>query len=383
MSVKPSERLLSLDVFRGITIASMILVNNPGSWSHLFKPLEHAEWHGWTPTDLIFPFFLFIMGVAMAYAFGKHLDNPAAKKALFPKILRRSLMLIGIGLLLNANAFILKIFFIEKYTWADTYLRWLGVLPRIGICYFFASMIILKCKQAGRYSWTFALFFIYMLIFVFIPKSGGDPFCMIKGENIAFAIDKFVLGNHMWQTNNEPEGLLSTLPAIVSVLSGFFTGQWLKTAHSQMTKLAGMMIAGLFLTMQGYLFQEFMPLNKALWTITYVLFSSGMALQFLAVSYFLIDMQKVRSWATPFLAFGSNAIVVFCGSSLVGATLAYARFNFDGKVQSIKGIIYQYGLVEGIGLSPLNGSLAYALGTIAVWGTVAYILYKKKIYVKI
>lgn len=378
MAVQPKERLVSLDAFRGLTIASMIMVNNPGSWSYLFRPLGHADWHGWTPTDWIFPFFLFIMGTAMAYSFGKKLSSGASPRSLVGQVVRRSIIIFAIGLLLNLNSHLLRHGFeLSKFS----ELRILGVLPRIAICYFFASMIILYGKKATRYLWVLLLFAIYTFILVFIPMPGEEAYELARGQNIIYFIDYVVLGDHMWQAYIEPEGIVSTLPAIVSVLLGFFTGEWIRSEFSKTAKLMGMMAAGLFVMMQGLLLDDFMPINKPLWTVSYTLFTGGLAMQYLGLCYFLIDMQGIKKWATPFLAFGTNAIVIFAGSSYVAATLAFVNVTIGDTTISLKNILYENLFLSWA--SPYNASFLYSLFYLLIWGIVAYILYRKKIYIKV
>ncbi len=385
MTVKPKERLLSLDAFRGLTIASMIMVNNPGSWSHLFRPLGHADWHGWTPTDWIFPFFLFIMGTAMAFSFGKKMSAGAKPKDFLGKIFSRSLIIFIIGLALNLNIRILRVVFHETIDnglgeaihAVFSQLRILGVLQRIAICYFVASLIIIYGKKSTRYLWVFLLFLVYTLILAFVRVPGEAAYELARGRNIIFYIDHLVLGNHMWTPANEPEGIVSTLPAIVCVLFGFFTGEWVRSEASKPAKLAGLIGGGLFLMMQGLLLDDFMPINKPLWTVSYTLFTSGLAMQYLGLCYFFIDMQGIKKWATPFLAFGSNAIVVFAGSSYVAATLALAQIGDT----SIKNILYQNLFLSW--LSDYNASFFYSFTYMVLWGIVAFILYRKKIFIRV
>ncbi len=394
MSIQPKERLLSLDAFRGLTIASMILVNNPGSWQYLFKPLGHADWHGWTPTDWIFPFFLFIMGTAMAYSFGKKLEKGMAPEDLVGKVIRRTIIIFAIGLFLNFNSSLLRVIFNNENNgfWGTlgatfSQIRIMGVLPRIALCYFAASLIVLFCKRTTQYLWIVILFGVYTFILVFIPMPGESAYELARGRNIVYFIDYLILGDHMWQTDIEPEGILSTLPAIVSVLLGYFSGEWIRSGYSRVAKLTGLMVAGFFIMMQGYLWHDYMPINKPLWTVTYTLFTGGLALQFLGACYFLIDIQGIKKWATPFLAYGSNAIVVFAGSSYVAATVAIARITVGDETTPIKTFIHENLFVRWF--EPLNesflyhASFLYSVFYMLLWGIIAYILYRKKIFIKV
>ncbi|HDL19272.1 MAG TPA: DUF5009 domain-containing protein, partial [Bacteroidetes bacterium] len=297
-----SKRLISLDAFRGFTIMLMILVNNPGSWRYVLPPLRHSEWHGCTPTDLVFPFFLFIMGVAMAFSLAHRLQESGSRWPVYRQILKRSFLLIFLGLFL---AFYLR--------WDFSTLRYPGVLQRIGLCYFFAAMIVLHFKRKGQIIWAVGLLLGYWALMTLIPSpgQGTDPWAL--GSNFAQYVDNLLLKGHTWKPDFDPEGLISTLPAIVQVLLGYFTGNWLRSNRTGLQKTNGLFITANILLVSALIWKYWMPINKQLWTGSYVLYTSGLALHFLAVSYWLIDIKGYKKFTRPFVIYGSNAILAYFG----------------------------------------------------------------------
>ena len=368
------DRLLSLDVFRGITIAGMILVNNPGSWATIYAPLQHAEWHGWTPTDLIFPFFLFIVGVAITYSLGGKVERGDSERKLVFAIIKRSAILFTLGLFLNGFPF----FPLERITG----IRIPGVLQRIALCFLFASLIYIKTKVRGQIIWTIALLALYWLMMRFIPVPGfGAGDYSMEGSLEGF-IDVKLLSGHIWRPTYDPEGLLSTIPAISTTLCGVLTGQWLKSPTSMEGRTNGMLISGIVLIAAGKFWGLWFPINKSIWTSSYVLFTAGAALLFLGISYWLIDIKQVRRWAKPFHIFGSNAIFVFVGSGIVARILNLIKWTTaDGTIIDLKSWIYQNIFLSW--LSPINASLAFAITYILLWLIPMTFLYRKKIFIKV
>ena len=366
----PSEtnRLVSLDVFRGITIAGMILVNNPGTWEFVYGPLRHAEWHGWTPTDLVFPFFLFIVGVAIPLAFGKRLESGGSKRDLYLKIIKRTLIIFAIGLFLNGFPY----FGLAEY-------RIPGVLQRIAVCYFFASIIYLNAKVRTQVAITIALLIGYWLMVKFIPAPGYAAGDLTKEGSLPSYIDRVVFGKHVWAQAAvyDPEGLLSTIPAIATAMIGVFTGQWLRTEKSRVDKAAGMFVAGAVCVAVGWAWNSFFPINKALWTSSYVLFTGGLALQFLAFCYWLIDIQGYRRWAKPFEVFGMNAIALYVGAGLMASLFGEIKVGDT----TLGGWIYEHLFASWA--SPINASLAFAIAFVVVWEALMWILYRRKIFLRI
>jgi len=363
-------RLASLDAFRGITIAGMILVNNPGSWSHVYAPLLHAEWHGWTPTDLIFPFFLFIVGVAMAFSLVPRLERGEGRGGLLRKVIRRSLILIGLGLLLAAY---------PRFDLAN--IRFPGVLQRIGLVYFFASLAVMRTGPRGQAATALVLLLAYWALMTLVPVPGFGPGDLGPDGNLAAYVDRAVFGSHIWRDTWDPEGLLSTLPAVATTLLGVLTGGLLRSRREALEKVAWLFVLGWAGILLGVVWNGAFPINKNLWTSSYVVFTAGAALQFLAVCYFLIDVKGWKRWARPAIAFGMNAIAVFVLSGLFVKTLLFIRLPAgDGSI-SLYGWIYRHLFVSWAG--PLNGSLAFAIVNILMWWALMELLYRKRIFIKI
>jgi predicted acyltransferase len=370
---KLSGRLVSLDVFRGATIAAMILVNNPGSWSHIYSPLEHAEWNGWTFTDLIFPFFLFIVGVAIVYAFSRHLKEGLPKKSLYIKIVRRTLILFALGVFLNGFPFF------ELST-----LRFLGVLQRIAICYFFASVIFLHSDVKGQVYWIIGLLLAYWGLMEWMPFPGAGADVFEKGRNFSNYLDQIILGNHVWQYSKpwDPEGIVSTLPAIATTLFGVLTGHFLRGKKTPIEKTAYMLLMGNFLLWLGTFWNYWMPINKSIWTSSYSVTMAGLALIVLSFCYFFIDIKGYQKWAKPFIVYGTNAITIFVLSGILGKSTILIKLNAsNGETIALK--TWLYNLLYASWLDPINASLAYAIGFIVFMFLVAWVMYRKKIFIKI
>ncbi|MBD3290875.1 DUF5009 domain-containing protein [candidate division KSB1 bacterium] len=370
-----SNRLISLDAFRGITIVAMILVNNPGSWSNVYPPLLHATWNGWTPTDFIFPFFLFIMGVAMPFSLGKRIERGDSRKELFAKVMRRTLIIFFLGLFLN---------FYWHFDLAT--LRIPGVLQRIAICYFFASVIMLTLNKKWQIGLSFFILIAYWAALKLIPVPDYGAGILQPEGNLVWYIDKHLLAGHTWKfapaAGFDPEGILSTFPAIISVMFGVFTGDWLRTEKSGYEKVAGLFIFANVGLVLGVIMHIWFPINKNLWTSSYVVFMAGMALHFLAFCYWLIDIKSWQAWAKPFVIFGTNAIVAYFTGSLFGKTVAYWNITAaDGTEVSIKTWFYENLLVPVAG--EMNGSLLFPVILILIWLGFLYMLYRRKIFIKI
>jgi len=367
------ERLVSLDVFRGITIAGMTLVNNPGSWEHIYWPLEHAQWEGWTPTDLVFPFFLFIVGVSITLALGNRVERGSNKRDLYLKILKRSLIIFAIGLFLNGFPY----FNLSE-------LRIPGVLQRIAVCYFFASIIFLNTKVTAQIIISVVLLIIYWLLLTYVPAPGFAAGDLTKQGSLPSFVDRMVFGNHVWAQAKvyDPEGLLSTIPAVVTTLIGVLNGQLLRTNKSTYQKAAGMFVAGMICVVIGWAWNPFFPINKALWTSSYTLFTGGLALQFLGFCYWVTDIKGYRRWAKPFEIFGLNAIALYVGSGIMADLLGLIKVSAaDGTKVPAQSWIYENWFASWA--SPLNASLAYAIAFVLVWLFLMWILYRAKVIIRI
>ena len=366
-----ADRMVSLDVFRGITIAGMILVNNPGTWSAIHSPLAHAEWHGLTPTDLVFPFFLFIVGVSITLALGRRSESGGSNRDLYLKIVRRTLIIFALGLVLAG---------FPRYELST--IRIPGVLQRISVCYFIASIIFLNTKWRTQAVIAAALLLAYWLLMVLIPAPGFSSGDLSMEGNLAAYVDRTLLGRHTWKPMYDPEGILSTIPAIVTTLGGVLTGHWLRSRRSQLEKVAGMFVTGAACMVVGWAWGFWFPINKALWTSSYVLLTAGLALQFLAVCFWLVDIRGLRRWATPFLVFGSNALIIYFLSELFSHIISLVSFTrADGSAVDLKTLIYEQAFASWA--SPVNASVLFAICIVLLWLGVAALLYRKRIFIKV
>ena len=361
------DRLRSLDAFRGATIAGMILVNNPGSWAHVYPPLLHAPWHGWTPTDLIFPFFLFIVGVAIPFSLGRRVEAGAERGELFLRVLRRSAILIGLGLFLAAWPFL------------DLgSLRLPGVLQRIGAVYLVAGAAFLWLGRRGLAALTAVCLVGFAAVMRFVPAPGGVAGDLEPGTNIAAFLDRVLLPGTLYQGAWDPEGVLSTVPAVATALLGIFCGQWLRSASLPSEKTTGLLTAGFTLLTLGWVWSFWLPINKNLWTSSYVLFTAGIALSMLACCVLIMDLRQPPRWTAPLESLGKNAILVFVGSGLVIKTMLLFPERGGGSAYT-----RTYEVFFASWLGPLNGSLGFALANVALWTAVAVFLDRKRIYLKV
>jgi predicted acyltransferase len=360
------ERVISVDIFRGLTIILMILVNTPGTWSHVYAPFLHADWHGYTPTDLVFPFFLFIVGTSIVFAY----RNKKTNKSTYKKISIRTLKLIGLGLFLGA--FTIYFPFIKDF--AD--IRFPGVLQRIGVVFFFAAVLFINCNWKVLLAICITILFGYWLWMGFVPLNELAPTFERAPNNWANYIDLNVLGTHMWKEDYDPEGLLSTLPAIASSLLGIFTGLILvsKRAKKEIL-LAGI---GIALVLAGHVWDLFFPINKALWTSSFVLVTAGWANLLLALIYYLTDV-KGMAFGGIFKQVGSNAITVYFLSSFITKIFYSIKVNEE---TSLHGWLYETIYVHGFMPEKLS-SLLYGLTVAAFYMLLAHLMYKRKIFIKV
>ncbi len=366
-------RLTSLDVFRGLTIAAMVLVNNAGAWNAVYPPLLHAAWDGWTPTDLVFPFFVFIVGVAIPLAFEKRKAAGGSQRDLYLKIFRRTMLIFLLGLTLNAFPFT---------TNNLTQLRIPGVLQRIALCYFFAALIFMKAGVKTQALIAAALLIGYWLVMKTIAAPGYAAGDLTMEGSLASWIDRTLLAGHTYKPMYDPEGLLSTIPAIATALFGVLAGQWLMERREALDKIAGLFAVGALCVIAGFVWDWAFPINKALWTSSYVMFTGGLALQLLALCYWAIDVKGYRRWAKPFVVFGVNALALYVLSSLMAKALSVINApKLDGSTGDLKTFIYERMLATW--LSPINASLAFALGYVLLWWLLMWVLYRRKIFIKV
>ena len=375
MSVESSQRLTSLDVFRGATIAGMFIVNTPGSWDHAFPQLLHAEWNGWTYTDTIFPFFLFIVGVSMAFSFSRRLGEGADRGRLLLHTLRRAAIIFGLGLALNTLSFFL---------FHRAQVRIPGVLQRIGVCFFFAALTYVLFGRRGLLPAAAVLLAVYWALMTFVPVPGFGTGQLDVAGNLAASIDRAVLGSHTWRRNPgwDPEGLLSTLPAIATTLLGIFAGEWLRSNRDWKTKLAGLAAGGAIAFSLGLLWGTSFPINKSLWTSSYALLMSGLAAVCLALCIWIVDRKGWKAWSAPFQWLGMNAIALFVLSTLGTLLLLWIKLEgSDGKKRSLYGTIYRS--VFDHFADARIGSLLFALTWCALLTAVAWVLYRRRIFLKV
>ena len=360
------QRLLSLDAFRGFTIALMIIVNDPGSWSHVYAPLLHAEWHGITPTDLVFPFFLFIVGVSIVLAFSKRIKGGANKKSLYRKIIIRSLKIFLVGIFLNL---------FPNFDFAD--LRVAGVLQRIAIVFLVCSFLFLHLDWK-KLAITGAVILVgYWLAMTLIPVPGIGEANLEPGKNLAAWIDSILLPGRMWQGTWDPEGLLSTLPAIGTGITGMLTGILIIGTLPLDRKIIWLFLLGFFSFILGGVWDWFFPINKNLWTSSFVLYTSGAAALTLAASMFIVDVLHIKSWTRMGRIFGANAISVYVFAGILPDLLSGVKiggYSFNSLFMET---------LTNIGLAHKFASLLYAIVFALICYIPAYILYKKKIFIKL
>ena len=388
MSHKPSQRLLALDILRGITIAGMITVNNPGSWSYVYAPLGHAEWNGLTPTDLVFPFFMFIMGISTYISLRKYQFTYSAGAAW--KIVRRTAVIFAIGLAIawfglscrtwyaladEGLPFATRLF---RATTNFSHLRILGVMPRLALCYGAAALIALTVPHRRLLHLIAALLVGYTLL-LFL----GRGFAYDE-TNILSVVDRAVLGpDHMYKDNGiEPEGLLSTVPAVAHVLIGFCCGALLLGASDVRDKMLRLFLLGTAMALSGWLLSYGCPINKKVWSPTFVLTTCGMAASLLALLVWIIDVRGRRRWCRFFEAFGVNPLFMYVLAAIFSILLGNIRVSHSGG-ESISLGGWLYGDVLRPLLGDYPGSLAYALLLVSACWCIGYTLYKRNIYIKI
>ncbi|MDZ7958126.1 MAG: acyltransferase family protein [Aulosira sp. DedQUE10] len=374
-------RLTSLDVFRGITIAGMILVNMAGVADDKYPPLDHAAWNGCTPTDLVFPFFLFIIGVAMTFSLSKYTEGDKPTSAVYWRILRRAAILFALGVLLNG--------FWNKGIWTFdlSSIRFMGVLQRIGLAYLFASLTVLNLPRKGQWILAAAILIGYWLAMMYVPVPGYGAGVLTREGNFGAYIDRLIIPKaHLYKGDGfnfmgDPEGIFSTIPAIVSVLAGYFAGNWIRSQTVQSRISIGLVLFGIGCLIVGWAWGWTFPINKKIWTSSYVVFTSGWALLLLAACYELIEVRRIRRWSKPFEIMGLNAIALFVASVLLIKILVRTNIGTGEKAPSTYDWIYQNVFASWAGT--FNGSLLFALVTVLLWWVVAAIMYRQRWFFKV
>ncbi len=376
-------RLKSLDVFRGIAIASMILVNNPGSWKQVYPVLEHAEWHGCTPTDLVFPFFLFIVGCAMSFSLSKYTETTTKIETnIYWRIARRAAILFILGLLLNTSSIALDVLLNSAPLENFSKIRIMGVLQRIGLAYLISAIAILNLSPRNQKLLAIALLIGYWSALTVFAVGGYSTSALTPEGNFGGYVDRIILGSqHLYKGGPfDPEGLFSTLPAVVTVLTGYFTGQWLRVQQIKTRTSINLAICGLCCVVIGHLWGFIFPINKQLWTSSYVVFTAGWALLLLAVCYETIEVRGWK-WGRPFEIMGLNAIFVFVASGIVARILLKTHIGSGKSAPSTYTWIYENWFLPWAG--PLNGSLAFAVTAVLFWWLILYGMYRRGWEIKI
>ena len=376
----PQQRLLSLDVFRGATIALMILVNNPGAWTDAYPQLKHAAWSGWTMTDMVFPFFLWIMGMAMTFSFAKRRASGASNQTLILHALQRSVIIFALGLFLNGFPFGVG----APFSFAT--FRIPGVLQRIAVCYFVAAVLYVTTSSRTQI-WTSVFFLaVYWLAMKLVPVPGYGAGVLQPMGNLGWYIDSSILDGHTWvwapAKGFDPEGFISTVPAFATTLFGVLTGTWLRSERSREEKTAWMFVAGFAMALVGVICDMWLPINKNLWTSSYAVFMGGWALVCFASFYWLLDIKGTWRWLEKFTIFGMNAITLYVASEVLAILLDVIHWTrADGTVVSLHDVIYP--ALFASWLSPSNASLGYAIVFVAVLYLIGWVMWKRKWFVRV
>jgi len=396
------ERLVSLDVFRGITVAGMLLVNNPGTWAAIYPPLEHAEWNGWTPTDLIFPFFLFIVGITTHLSLNARRARGDSDSTLIKGIVRRGAIIYLLGFLMAAFPFYqygtlagANASLLDKIIYRAEHVRIMGVLARIGIVYICAALLTLRTSLKQQVVILAALLYGYWFAMTLIPLNGtlngvpgtylGYHLLNTPSETLAAHLDRAILGlNHIWSGSLtfDPEGPFSTIPAIGTAMLGVIAGRWISQPKPLIERMAGLFAAGCLAMVVGLMWNWSFPINKNLWTSSYVLFTAGMACVSIATIMWIVEEQNVRWWIKPFVIYGVNPIVAFVGSGVL-ARIIYTlwKVQYNGTPTVVETVIYSS--VFAPLMEPKNASLAMAFVTVVFWFAILAVLYRRKIFLKV
>ena len=393
----PRERLLSLDVFRGMTVAGMLLVNNPGDWDHIFEPLEHAKWNGWTPTDLIFPFFLFVVGVTAHLSLTQRRARGDGERAIIGQILRRGTLIFLFGLFLawfpgfwwGAIDAMPAPTFLDRVVYRLEHLRIMGVLQRIGVAYVVGALLTIRgtWKQHLIALAGILLGYWALMTLVTVPDRGVPGWQLLDQPDAVLSawFDRLVFGtNHLWASAKtwDPEGLLSTLPAVGTMMIGQLAGRWIGAPKPLPERLNGMFAAGALLMMIGLMWHWVFPINKSLWTSSYVVFTAGLALVTLATCMWMIDVRGWKRWTRFFVIYGTNPMIAFLGSGLMARiTVTLWKVQTPDGPESVSSLVYR-SIFAPI-LEPRAASLAYALSFVTIWFVILWALWRRNIFLKV
>jgi predicted acyltransferase len=364
------SRLTSLDVFRGATVAGMILVNNPGNWATVFEPLAHAKWDGVTFADLVFPSFVFILGAAMPFAFARRIES-GSSRALYLRIVRRAVLLFALGLLLNLVAALPDV----------SAIRIPGVLQRIALAYLMTAPLVIHLRPSSRAYLAVLLLLVHWAL-LSIPLGGAHG--LVEGSNLSALIDRALLGRHTLTPTGDPEGLLGTLPTISTALLGSLAGDWLRWSPRDSRRVPWLVVAGAAAAVAGMVWGLVFPLNKALWTGSYVLFTGGIAALALAGCDAMFDRGRSRTWAQPFVWLGVNALAIYFLAELCGHLLDAPWTVADAQTMTLRTWIFWDGLHAVVpDMNEEVVSLGFALLTVGLWTAVAGVLYRRDIRIQV
>jgi predicted acyltransferase len=380
MNAPPRERLLALDVFRGATVAGMLLVNNPGSWGAIHPPLAHAPWHGWTPTDLIFPFFLFIVGITTHLSLEGRRARGDDEGAIMRQVLRRGALIILLG------------WGLASFPWWPptriTEIRLPGVLPRIGLAYMGAYLLTRRGSLKAQVLTLVALLYGYWFAMTLLPVPGqvgiGANLLDDPSRSLAAWLDRTLLDGHLWRQSRtwDPEGLLSTIPAIGTAMLGVFAGRWLAAPRPLAERLNGLFAAGAIAMMLGLMWHWSFPINKSLWTSSYVLYTGGVAAVSLAAIMWVTDVHRITRWTGFFVTYGLNPMIAFLGSGAMARTIySLWKVEYDGAPTAVQTVAYRELFASW--LAPRDASLAFALCFVLFWYLLLLVLQKRGIVYKV
>lgn len=385
MEIRTNNRLLSLDVFRGMTVIGMILVNNPGDGNFVYSSLEHAKWDGCTLADMVFPFFLFIVGVSVALSFAGRIERGADTKELFFKILKRSILLFIAGMFLGGYPFVQIT--ADEIKWIGfSNLKFPGILPRIAIIYFITSVIFLKAKPKTIAIIAGSILLFYWGSLSLVPVPGLGHASLDPGTNLGFYFDKMLLGGIFPKTisTEDSGGLLSTLPAISNSLFGVLLGYWLRKKDEVVGKVVWIFVVGIFSLVAGIIWDIWFPINKSLWTSSFVLYTTGLGLQLFAFLYWFADVLESKWWCRPFIVYGTNALFVYFISVVFSRSIKQLIFFTDsaGIRMNMKDYLFR-NFIAPLFSSPFNSSAAWASLIVLFWFCILSYLYKKNIFIKL
>jgi len=372
-----SGRLTFLDVCRGLAVAGMILVDNPGSDDRAFGWIKHAEWNGWTPPDFIFPTFVFVVGISMVFSFSARLQRGESRQRIFLHALKRSAILFAIGLWVNG----FPLFDLAT-------MRWEGVTQRIAVCYLLAAILVLWSDRRGQIAAIIACLVGYWAIMRFVPVPGFgvpgrdipflDPY-----KNIGAWLDRKLFMGHLYNETRDPEGIVSTIPAIATTLLGVLAGEWLKTSHTHQKKAVRMLVFGVAGLVAGLVLDKaWFPINKNVWSSSFVIFAAGFTLILLSALYWIVEIRGWKRWTMPALVFGTNAIAGFVADSVVyGPMYSLKAHGADGKLVLWQQYAYAH-LYPLIPSAPI-ASLVYSIAAVLFCWTLVWLLYRKQIFIKV